>query len=148
MSGKKLVGEYLRFRSAGYSAAQSLGAAKAQAQFKELESAGLVRLVQAEELENYFAVYGEPEGYTGAHGRRVSAEQEREELVRSIEQNGIWYVGSEWRASAADEWQLADGLGMNMGYRNPLSPVENCYVPDLMRAAVEAVRAQALAPSI
>lgn len=113
-----------------------------------MESAGLVRLVQSTEEENYFCIYGEPEGYTDGHGKRVSAKQERAELVRLLDRDGLWYVESEWRADASDEWQQADGIGMNMGYSNPLSPLENCYVPDLMRAAVDAVRAQSLAPSI
>ncbi len=148
MSAKELVRDYSRFRGAGYGAAQSLRAAKACAEFRKLESAGLVRVRYEEEQEDYFSVFGEPEGYTDLNGKRVSAKQEREEMCRTLERDGCWIVFTEYRASESDAWAIADSVGMCSGYKNPVSPTENCYVPDLMRAAVKAVEAQSLAPMI
>lgn len=127
--------QYLALRQAGYGAAESLSAAKTIVEFRAFEADGLVRLRAEDEEENYFSVYGEPEGYVDGHGRRVSAKQEREEIIASIERDGLWICISEY--FDGDEWQMADSIGMNCGYRNPLDPVANCYVPDLMRAALD-----------
>ena len=112
MSSKQLVRDYSRFRQAGWHAATALRAVRTCAEFAALESLGLVRLVASEEVESYFDVFGEPEGYTDGNGKRVSAEAERQELVRSFERDGVWHVGSQWRTSEADEWRPAAGVGM------------------------------------
>lgn len=134
---------YESFRRAGYPASHAHHAAKALAEFSALERQGLVRLIAEPEQENYFDVYGEPEGYTDVNGRWHSPEQERQELCESLDRLGCWYISAEWRERDDDdcEWQLADAVGMNAGYSDPLSPLENWYVPDLMRSAVKAATA-------
>jgi hypothetical protein len=136
---KTLLKEFLKFRAAGFRSLEAFRSAKTCLTFRRLESAGLVRLRAEPERENYFSVYGEPEGYDGANGRRVSAEQEREEICRTLDRDGLWYCMAEW--FDGEEWQHADSVGMCMGYRDPLSPLENCYVPDLMASAVDKAEA-------
>lgn len=130
---------YNKARQKGYGAAESLRIAKIKEKFEQLEYEGLVRLRAEPEEENYFSVYGEPDGYLGLNGRRVSAEQEKKELIESFERDGVWYVVSEWRSSEEDVWEFVDSIGMCAGYSNVLSPIENCYVFDLMRAAINKV---------
>lgn len=129
---------YQQFRKSGYTALESLRNSKICAVFADLESRGLVRLRAIPEEESYFDVYGEPDGYVDIHGRRVSAEQERKELCETIERDGCWIIVSEWRESEDDLWNVADSVGMCV-YSWPLCPLENCYVPDLMQAAIDYV---------
>lgn len=122
-------------RKAGYSASEARRTAKIENEFRAFEADGLVRLRAQAEEESYFSVYGEPEGYTNAQGKRVSAEQERKEIIDTIESDGLWIVIAEYFDGR--QWQIADSVGMNAGYRNPLDPSQNCYVPDLMRSALD-----------
>jgi hypothetical protein len=96
--------------------------------FRALESDGLVRLRALPEIESYFNVYGEPDDA-----------QERQEIIDQIEQNGCWFVVSEFFADG--QWHHADSVGMCV-YSGPLEPAENCYVEDLMRSAVRALEMQ------
>ena len=91
--------------------------------FRALESDGLVRLRALPEIESYFDVYGEPD-----------SAQERQEIIDQIDRNGCWFVVSEYLANG--EWHHADSVGMCV-YARPLDPAENCYVEDLMRAAID-----------
>lgn len=115
----------------GESAKGDLEAARIIARFEDLEAAGYVRIVAEPHEESYWDVYGEP-----------GSEREREETNRLLESWGCWYVYSEYRLSMLrthvpeNEWHHADGVGMCV-YRNPTSPLENCYVVDLMMAALE-----------
>ena len=131
---------YLDFRKAGYTASQSLYMAKVVAEFEELGD-DCVKIEAEPEMENYFDVYGEPEGYTNIHGKRVSAEQERKDMLEQFERDGVWCVASYYKDETG-EWQHADSVGMCAGYKNPLCPLQNCYVPDLMLSAVKAYKAQ------
>lgn len=133
---------YNRFRAAGYRPAEALRAVRAVTEFEPLADAELVRLRLEQEQESYFSVYGEPEGYTDANGRKVSAEQEREELCATIERDGCWCLVADYRASTIEPWRVCESVGMLTGYGNPCDPFQCCYVPDFMRAAVDAVRAQ------
>lgn len=102
----------------------------------------LVRMVAEPENESYFNVYGEPDGYTDVHGRRISAEQERANIICQIDLNGCWYVKAQWRPDADSDWEDADGdCGMCI-YEDPTSIFENCYVEYMMRSAVKALREQ------
>lgn len=130
---------YIRARQSGYPASQALRVAKTLERWDDLEAAGLVRLRAEPEYENYFDVYGEPEGYTDIHGRYHSPEQERQEIVDQIERDGCWCIFADYRASEDDEWEWADSIGMNVGYPDPLSPFENWYVPDLMQSAIGSI---------
>ena len=131
---------YQSLRQAGYNASHAHSAAKTIAEYAALEQAGLVRLRAEPEQENYFDVYGEPEGYTDINGRWHTPEQERQEIADSIDRNGLWFIVAEWRDNEESEWQHADSIGMNAGYSDPLDPRENVYVPDLMRSAVNAAQ--------
>ncbi len=132
---------YQRLRWAGYHAKHALSAARSVAEFQEMEGRGLVRLRAEQETENYFDVYGEPEGYVNSFGRKISAEQERKEMVAAWERDGIWCCLSEYSTDGGETWELADSVGMCDGYKDPLSPFQNCYVPDLMRAALDQLQA-------
>lgn len=136
---------YERFRASGMNPPQAWRAAKILSRWAEMGSEQ-VRLAAEDEQENYFDVYGEPEGYTNVHGKRISAEQERKELIEQIERNGCYCIRSEYFDGV--DWQIADSVGMCAGYRNVLSPFENWYVVDLMGAALDAVENLALAPAI
>jgi hypothetical protein len=92
-------------------------------------------------------VYGEPDGYVNASGKRISAEDERKEIVESIRRNGCAVVSAWFRPSEDAEWEMCDSVGMCI-YCNPTDPLQNCYVTDLMRAAIDAVNAASLAPRL
>lgn len=126
---------YMQFRAAGYSAADSHRSACIVTNFRDLEEAGLVQLRVEDERDDYFVVYGEPDAYRSATGRYITAEEAREEISRQIDLCGCSYVIAEWREDDCDEWQQADGIGMCI-CANPLDPVENCYVSDLMLSAI------------
>jgi dihydroorotate dehydrogenase len=132
---------YSDFRKAGYTAKQSNYMAKAVAEFEQLGE-DKVRLAAVPEMENYFDVYGEPEGYVGKNGKRVSAEQEHKEIIEQIERDGCYCVVSYYRDENDNKWIAADSVGMCAGYKNVLCPVENAYVADLMRAAVDTYKSQ------
>jgi hypothetical protein len=93
--------------------------------FRALESGGQVRIRAFPETDSYFDVYGEPD-----------SAQERQEMIDLIEQNGCWLVVSEFYSDGA--WHHADSVGMCV-YARPLDPAENCYVEDLMRAAIDSL---------
>ncbi len=137
---------YKQFRKCGMDAHRALDAARTYKQFQRLETEGLVRLRAEPEDDNYFDVYGEPDGYTDIHGRRVSAEQAKQDIIDSIERDGCWYCVSEW--FDGQEWQHADSIGMCSGYNNALSPFDNWYIPDLMQGAIDAVENNAVAAAI
>jgi hypothetical protein len=129
---------YRRFRESGFTPIHAASAARTLEAFNALESLGLVRIIAREEQESYFDVYGEPEGYTDINGRQVSAHEEREEMIRILERDGLWCVASQLNRGTEEEpdWETVDSVGVCMGYSDPCSPFENCYVPDLMSAAV------------
>lgn len=107
----------------GRAAEMALRDARAIARFEELKREGLVRMIQEEESESYFRVYGEPD-----------TDAERKRTLQILERWGCYYVSAEFR-SHDGEWETADGVGMCV-YANPTSPFENCYVAEMMREAV------------
>lgn len=125
--------DYLRFRKlgggiVGESALWALRDARTLAEWRELESEGLVRLRAEPEQENYFDVYGESDD-----------ERERQAIIDAIDRDGCWYVVAEYLEDG--EWQHADSIGMCI-YRDPTCPFENPYVTDLMRGAMRALPAE------
>lgn len=142
-----IASTYAKARRAGYGAQSALMAARTVLEFAEAERAGLVRMVCEAEVDNYFDVYGEPEGYTDGHGRRVSAEKERAQMVETLERDGCWIVAAEWFDGCPHcgrgEWETAGSVGMCTGYKNPLDWLENWYVPDLMREALDRISVRA-----
>lgn len=128
---------YRGFRAAGFSARDAYHGAATWLQFDAIAAEGFARIVLTHEHENYFDVFGEPEAYTGANGRRVSADEARAEIVRAIELNGNYCVAAEVRHGAGS-WENVDCVGMCAGYQNAADPRQNCYVVDLMSAAIEA----------
>lgn len=122
---------YRRFRQdtggiVGESAKWALIHAKTVAEFRAMESAGYVRMRAEAEEENYFDVYG-----------REGNEKDQKRLEEILERDGAWYVHSQ--AFVGGRWVTVDGVGMCAGYSDPTSPFENCYVPEMMRAALEMV---------
>lgn len=128
---------YAKFRKAGESASRALYAAKILNKWNDLESDGLVRIRAEAEQESYVDVYGKTEAYTDMNGRRVTEEEALKELYAILERDGCWVVFTEYMDG--EEWERADSVGMCTGYSDPTSPFQNCYVPDLMSAAIEAI---------
>ena len=136
-----LVKTYYKFRESGMGANQALHSARVLLEWEEAEAADLVRLRAEAEEENYFDVYGDPDGYTNIFGKRVSAEAAKQEIIDSLESDGCWCSISEFRASAEEEeWEMADSVGMHVGYWHVLNPYENWYIVDLMASALAALR--------
>lgn len=133
---------YRQARAKGYAATYAIRIARVASAFYDRSD---VRLEAQPEEESYFAGWGQPEGYVNGYGRRVSAKEELAELEHLLETNGNYCVFSEY-LDARGDWQLADSIGHCMGYDDPTSPVENCYVVDLMEAAMNA--ADSLCPAI
>lgn len=104
------------------------------AEWNQTERAGLVRLRAEDEEENYFDIYGLPTGYHNIKGEWVAPEEAYEEMVHTLELYGSYRVVSQY--FDGEKWQCAGSIGMCTGYHNPLSPEENCYVPQLMRSAL------------
>ena len=133
-----LLRSYRRFRrDAMLPAAEAWRAAKIVRAFDAYESDGECRIELHEEQESYFDVYGEPDGYVGDCGRRVSAKEARAEIVRQIEQTGCYCVVVKVRNPRTGDFEHLDSVGMCVGYVDPNSPYQNPYVIDLMAAAVE-----------
>ena len=134
---------YRLFRKAGYSAHDALRNARIYDQFTDLENDERVRISAEIEDENYFHVYGEPDGYTQSDGRRISASQARIEIEKLIARNGLWCVIAYYKqqpcekCQAVEAWQIADSVGMVIEV-DPTNPFTNCYVIDLMQAAINA----------
>ena len=142
-----ILAEYRKFRGrgciVGHDAQSALQSARVVTSYLKLKEAGLVTLRASPECENYFDVYGEPEGYINAQGHHVSPEQARKEMCDILDRLGCWYVSSAvnrgCRHCGRSDWETVDGVGMCAGYENPMSPYENPYVVDLMAAAIAAV---------
>lgn len=131
---------YRELRQAGMKAATAWVDAGRIDCFERLQAQGLVRIRAEQEQEDYFSVYGEPEGYTTIHGRRVNEDDARKEIERQLE-DGCWCVITEYWDGK--NWQHADSVGMCVGYNDVLSYTENWYVGDLMGAAVVACKQEA-----
>lgn len=132
---------YREFRDAGYNPSDALSCARTVAEFSDLERKGFVTVDVEYEDENYWDVYGEPEGYVNIYGRHVSADEERAEIEHLIDVWGLTYVMARYRTDPDEEWQDADSVGMCL-YERPGDPLQNCYVPDLMRSAISALQAE------
>lgn len=112
----------------GSDAACSLDAARTILAFREMENAGLVRMRAEPETENYFDVFGDE-----------MDKKEKKRMEEIIDLLGCWQTVSEF--FDGEEWQFADACGMHTGYKNPLDPIENCYVVQEMQAALDALEA-------
>lgn len=128
---------YQQARRAGYDAKFALRIAKTAEKFRARSD---VRIIAEPELESYFDVYGEPDGYTDTHGRYVTPEQERQSICETLDRDGCWLVVAEWFNHETEEWEQADSVGMCV-YSDPCDPIENCYVAQLMQSALDAAEA-------
>ena len=128
---KQLQKDFHRFLETGAfckppgRAACAFAHAKILETWREYETAGLVRLRTVPEEENYFDVYGKPD-----------TEKERLLIESDLEQNGCWFIIAE--VNNDGKWEAVDSVGMCV-YADPIDPFENCYVTDLMAAAINAV---------
>jgi hypothetical protein len=128
---------YRQFRNddggiVGENAKWALRHAKTLATFRTLESQGLVRIVAEPETDNYFDVYGD----LTENPRQLA------ELERTLELYGVRWVAADFFNPYTEEWETADSIGMCTGYSDPTSPFENCYVPQLMRSAIDRLVAE------
>lgn len=72
----------------------------------------------------------------GNYGKEIY-EREKD----SIERWGCWFLVAEVNTgdqAVGDNWKHADSIGMCV-YLDPLDPFQNCYVIDLMSAALEQI---------
>lgn len=137
---------YRRMRDSGTNPVWALRSARIIHQFNSIcdsrdnlepEDIGAVRIVSEYDSEPY-----DPgdmlEPFCGSDGRWRSREENEKELNHMLETYGNYVVMSQvWNGH---EWEMVDSIGGCAGYHDPCSPFENCYVPDLMRAAIEASR--------
>lgn len=137
---------YAKARRHGYNAAAAYRLATTLVTWDAHDTGTQVRLRCVEECENYYDVFGAPEAYTDVHGRRVSATDARKEIDDLLDLHGCWFLVAEFSTDHGETWHVADTIGMCTGY--VLSPYENGYVPDLMRAAMSAHAASAFANAI
>lgn len=93
-------------------------------QWDEAEEAGLVKLDSDAEYENYFDVYGEPDD-----------PEERDELIRQIDRQGLWHVASFYLDQTTGNWAQADSIGMMFG--DSAADPNDPYILDLKQAALE-----------
>lgn len=93
-----------------------------------MEAEDLVRISSEPEVENYFDVFGREEN-----------ERDQQRMQDTIDRLGCRYVFTEYR-DANRAWQRADSIGMCV-YDDPESPFENCYVAELMCAAIKGAEA-------
>lgn len=96
-----------------------------------------VRLVLIQEMENYFDVYGEPDGYQNEFGQYVPASKAKKEIERQIELFGCHCILAQYRNPQTGEWETVDSIGMIVD-EHPLAWNVNPYVVDLMNSALEA----------
>lgn len=108
-------------------AASALKQARIIVRFRELEDAGLVRL-RAEPDEHYNWNEFDP--------------KESEKWG----DDGAWGSIVDWRVSDEDEWEEGDSCWGHVGYKDVLDPLENCYIIDHMRSAIDKVEAALEAP--
>lgn len=138
MANESHINEILeRGRLVGYSAENMSRIMPVVAEF---ETRCDVRITCRPEQEDYFDVYGKPEGYDDMFGNHISAKQEREEICRIIDLTGLWIVRSEYRCPTCGQWEVADSVGMCTGYVDPGDWAHNEYVVDLMTSAMEAAK--------
>jgi len=136
ISNTQMQRMYKEARRVGYQAQWAASTARTMIEF-ELGEDESVRLRLEPEWESMYAVYGLPEGYVNIYGRRVSAEEEKADQDRLINNLGVWCLISEYRCPCCGEWQHVDSVGMLCGYERPADWRENWYVPDLCQAALE-----------
>lgn len=122
---------YKQFRKLGQQASQAKHSALTVDAFRSRDD---VRLQLVDEDESYFDVYGKPDD-----------EGEYKRICDLIDRLGNYCVTSEYKLG--DNWELADSIGHCCGYEDALSPFENCYVVDLMAAALQAADNQVLTSS-
>lgn len=115
----------------GQSASISLDIARTLEQWQHLEASGLVRIILEEE-------YSPDVSYldTWEH----LSEQSKKRMIDDIYQKGIVVVVGQYRNSEDTAWEWADSVGDCQGYDNAADPFQNAYVPDIMRATIDALK--------
>lgn len=68
------------------------------------------------------------------------SERTRAELKERYYEN-CYVVSTYYRCPHCNEWVLADSISGCAGYDNPCSPFENCYVIEMMQAAIDKLTA-------
>ena len=119
---------YQSARRAGYRPSEALDIAKVNEAWERAEYADQVRIVC--ELDTDPDLSWLDDGAWSTH-----------EVTRQrdfIACHGIWVVRSQWRETADSEWEDADCISGCI-YERPDCPLENCYVTDLRRAALDAL---------
>lgn len=146
---------YRRFRAdspfmlVGENARLALDAARTLDRWEDLENAGYVQIIADNDQD------AENDWDCPTHCTRKNKARDREydapcSACRAWERDGAYYVQTQYRTDAGDtsdgdEWETADGIGGCVGYKNACSPFENCYVIEMMRAAIDAYDAAVLA---
>lgn len=120
------------FMLVGSDAALSLSTARTLLAWKALEDAGFVRL-ETEPEDNPDVSYFD----TWDH----LSEQSKERMIERIDRLGIWVVMGQYRIDVgSDDWETADSIEDCQGYEDATDWRQNCYVPDIMAATIEALK--------
>lgn len=93
---------------------------------------GRAQICREPEIESYFDIYGEPEGYENAKGERVTPEQEREDIIDLIDRDGLWIYFAQVECKCCGQWKTVDSLGGIIG-----SLDDSGYHDDFLRAIEE-----------
>lgn len=116
---------YTKLRQAGYRASHALSAARTLAEWRRLEDAGLVRL--RAEYDEYDSIEEGEEVYGSVGEYRLQPSEYHPSFPESSDHYG-------------EKWEHADSVWGHAGYRDVTDPLENWYVPDIMRQTIEALK--------
>lgn len=136
---KELERMYRRFRAdpasmlVGRNAEMALRYARIMLAWEELESKGVVRL-RVESDDDYRRHEYDSGKCTDDHPCA--------ECQALDKGDGAWGTIAEYRIDPDDDdaWETADSCWGHVGYDDPASPFENCYVIDEMAEAIDAYR--------
>jgi hypothetical protein len=133
---KRLLKMYRKVRKAspvmlvGLNAQCCLNIARTIEQWDILEDAGFVRIKVVDDPDPDFSYLD-----TWEH---VSA-RTKERYLEEWAANTV-IVTCQYRTTLESRWEHGDSIGGCTGYKDPKSPLENCYVSDLMTTTIDAFR--------
>lgn len=74
-----------------------------------------IRICREWETEDYFWVYGDPDGYENGKGEWITPENERKELYDLIGREGLYIYFCQVKCPCCGQWETVDSVGMVIG---------------------------------
>jgi hypothetical protein len=106
--------------------------AQTLAAWKELESAGFVR-IELQDEDDVDVSYLDNWPHL--------SERSKKEMIDGVYAKGVYVVIGQFRTDLdSDEWETGDCIGDCQGYEDAADPHENCYVIDIMAETITALR--------